>query len=214
MALAWLTPDVADFAGSPVERIISLPGDLFFYVTGALSMLSEENNWEELGDATPQETAEFFQEMLEDYLMSSFRNVGMIAAFSSALFPPGWIGMNGQTLAQSDYPELTAVVPDTWKSGSNLIIPSTRGGFLRDTPVGGSQGASGGSNTHTLTVNEIPAHTHTTPSVPTPAVAATPGPLQVIAALSNGPTASTGNGQPHNNMPQFVQVRFAVYAGR
>lgn len=212
---AWLTPDQTQLSESQVERTIRLPGSLWYLISGALNLLAEADNWEEFGDATPEDTAQFFADVLDDYAMSSFRNVGMIAAFCrDPAVPAGWLILNGQTVTQEDYPELAAVVPLDWLVGSDIVLPDARDRVLVMSGPTINTGVTGGANTHTLTTNEMPAHTHTTPSVPTPAVAATPGPLSVIAALSNGPTASTGNGQPHNNLPAYLAIRWWIYAGR
>lgn len=213
--LAWLTPDLSEFSNPQKERSITLPGDLFYLVTGAISQLAEAQNWEQFGDATPEETADFFLGVLEEYLMSDFRNLGMIAAFASTVIPPRWLLMNGQTVAQSDYPELAGIAPSSWISGTNLVLPDTRGRMLRNTPSGGSVAAIGGSENHTLAESEMPAHVHQYLTRSSTVLVASGSGFSVWAG--NNPGADTeerGGGQPHNNMPPYYQVTFAVYAGR
>ena len=104
MAQAWLTPEESQLSESQVERTVRLPGSLWSYVTGALNLLAEAENWEEFGDATPEDTAQFFADVLDDYAMSSFRNVGIIAAFINpdGAVPHGWYVLNGQVLDAAD----------------------------------------------------------------------------------------------------------------
>lgn len=64
------TPDSLE-AGTR-RRIVALPADqaLWEAITGALYSLTIVENWEKDGDATPEETAQFFEEWLADYLDS------------------------------------------------------------------------------------------------------------------------------------------------
>jgi microcystin-dependent protein len=66
--------------------------------------------------------------------------------------------------AQSSYPALWAVAPAAWKSGSDLVLPDLGDTILIQADTIATLGATGGSNTRTLTTNELPAHTHTGPS--------------------------------------------------
>lgn len=166
MALAWLTPNVAEFAGSLVGREIILPGNLYFYVTGALSLLAEESNWEKFGDADPEETSQFFATILDGYLMSNFASVGMIASFVSPSLSFGWYEMNGQVLSAAAYPELADAVPDAWKSGGNITLPDMAGGHSvvhNGSQLGfdaGIVGSLSGESAHALIASEIPEHSH------------------------------------------------------
>lgn len=212
--LGWLTPDLDDFLDSQIERSIVLPGSLFYLVTGALQQLADVENWEEFGDATPEATSQYFADILEDYLVSDMRNVGMIAAWTrDTAMPSGWIPMTGQTIAQEDYPELTNVVPASWISGSNIILPDARNRFLVGGGAGIPGGAVGGANTHTLTVGEMPNHSHTYREEQS-LVNVGAGATQVQGGAVSSPTGTSGTGSAHNNMPAYLGIRWAIYAGR
>jgi hypothetical protein len=74
-------------------------------------------------------------------------------------------------------------------------------------------GSTGGEESHTLTVNEIPAHHHNSQyDARTPASIDYTGTGSEIGGASVGgitwtfPTTDTGGGLPHNNMPPYLTV--------
>lgn len=75
--------------------------------------------------------------------------------------PPGFFLLNGQTLpnAQTFYPALWAVAPVAWRTGSDLVLPNMTNRVPLATT--GAVGVLAGSNTHTLTAANLPAHAHT-----------------------------------------------------
>ena len=84
--------------------------------------------------------------------------------------------------------------------------------FLWATTEGGTIGQTGGEQTHTLTVDEMPSHSHSFNS--NLSWDATNGTYAKFRTGSNGNdygknnlnTASVGGGKAHNNMPPYIQV--------
>jgi microcystin-dependent protein len=93
---------------------------------------------------------------------------GTIAATVKATADAGWQFM-GQTLTNAEglYPALFAAAPVSWRTGTapnrNLVLPSMTDRTLFQAGTT-TLGATGGLNTATLGVSNLPAHTHTASS--------------------------------------------------
>lgn len=101
--------------------------------------------------------------------------VGFIGDWPSVTAPTGWLICAGQVLSRTDYADLFAVVGTTFgaPSGSTFNLPDLRGrvgagldvdsGGYADrltTPNSRTLGATGGTQTVTLTDAQMPTHTH------------------------------------------------------
>lgn len=90
---------------------------------------------------------------------------GTLRAALTSAAETGWLAM-GQTVAnaQTLYPTLWSKAPSDWKSGSSLVLPSMDDVSLAGAGGAGVLGALFGANTATLTTNNLPSHSHTTPN--------------------------------------------------
>lgn len=208
----WLTPDVAILSEAKDCRVVQIPGNLWPLVSGALLELTRAYNWEQFGDATPEETADYFYLVYEGFLMSQCAYIGEVRAFSGTT-PDKWLALDGAAVAQADYVDLTAVVPASWLSGSDIILPDMSGRSIVGVGSGYALGDSGGEESHTLTTDEMPAHTHGYEVAVLTADIAGELPAPALNALAPSVTDSAGNGQSHNNMPPYLVLNWAIYAG-
>jgi microcystin-dependent protein len=149
--------------------------------------------------------------------------------------PLGWAFCNGQLLAISSNTALFSLLgTDFGGNGtSNFALPNFQGcvplGVSSDFPVG----ATGGTTTVTLGLNNMPAHTHLT-NVPlglpaggagsdsTPVneylaasgtdnlYAATAGAVTIPCIASAVTAANAGGGQPYNNMKPYLAMSFII----
>ena len=101
--------------------------------------------------------------------------LGEVRMFGGNFAPLGWALCNGQQLAISDNSALFNLIGTTYGGdGQNTFaLPNLQSRVPIHQGPGYVQGQSGGEENHTLTVNELPVHTHAVPAL-TNANSATP----------------------------------------
>ncbi|NYF80595.1 phage tail protein [Granulicella arctica] len=149
--------------------------------------------------------------------------LGQISTFGFNFPPQGWAFCNGQLLAISQNQALFSLLGTQYGGNgiTTFALPNLQGSFALDTSSSYPIGQAGGEANHTLTIPELPAHSHslTAASVagalPSPA-AAFPGVLTdegysgaATTTLGSG-SSPTGGSQPHQNMPPYLVVNFCI----
>jgi microcystin-dependent protein len=148
--------------------------------------------------------------------------LGEIRIFSFNFAPRGWASANGQLLAINQNQALFAVLGTTY--GGNGTQTFALPNFQSKAPVhagaGYVLGQTGGEANHTLLVSEMPSHTHTLMASTAAADQSAPSVDHALALGNNAyNTASTGamssigltgSSQPHNNMPPYLVLTFAI----
>lgn len=156
--------------------------------------------------------------------------IGAIQMYTGDSPPPGWLWCNGAAVGRADYPELFAVIGTTFGAGdgvSTFNLPNCAGRV----PVGVGWGTditprnlgdTWGSETHMLTVTELPSHSHPrNPSSITERLIFTflqaggwgAGGYTVSGYGESAVTGNTGGGQAHNNMQPSLALGFIVWTG-
>ncbi len=145
---------------------------------------------------------------------------GTVAAFAGTSMPAGWLPCDGSTVSPALYPALFAAIGTQYGGDGTgtFVLPDLRGRTLLGVGQGGglttrALGDTGGEEQHTLTVAQMPAHTHREQGTNRLDVA-TGGGIHVQdvdnATFATITTAATGGGQPHNVMPPFFALSYII----
>lgn len=151
--------------------------------------------------------------------------IGEVKLFANSYAPRGWALCNGQILPINTNQALYSLIGTTYGGDgvTNFALPDLRGRVPIHTGAGIPLGQSAGEEQHTLTIQELPNHTHqvhasTNPAnAPSPlnnAWAAQPGQYQAasgtLSQMNTGAISSAGNSQPHNNMQPFLVLNYCI----
>lgn len=152
--------------------------------------------------------------------------VGEIRMFAGNFAPAGWMFCEGQQLPISEYETLFQLIGTTYGGDgeSTFALPDLRGRLPLHMGAGFVLGETGGAESVTLTVTQIPAHSH--PLLVSTSVANTSAPNNAVLAQSTAadlyiedtptnnlsPNAITGVGgsQPHTNLQPYLCVVFII----
>lgn len=207
---AWHTPST--LAGAKVGRFTFAPVSLLGHVGHALSLLTEPENWDAIG-VPIDDVLEVMNDMLTDWYSTNL--IGMVSSFVGVL-PTGWFALDGGSLVADDYPELASIVPSSWIVGNNIELPDMAARTIIGEGGGHTLADLGGVETVTLAIGQIPSHTHE--YIPPAFNLDVEGPgVPDVGATVVGTAVQTGargGGEAHNNMPPYLVLKWAIFAGR
>jgi len=152
--------------------------------------------------------------------------IGEIRIFAGNFAPAGWAFCDGQLLAISENETLFILIGTTYGGDgqSTFALPDLRGRIPVHPGTGFVVGQAQGVEAVTLTVNQIPAHSHPFQATTNAAdsnsannnlLAQPPVILEYFAAaptslVSAQAVASNGGGQPHTNLQAYLCVNFII----
>ena len=142
-------------------------------------------------------------------------------------FPPkGWAFCDGQLLPINQNQALFSLLGTTYGGDGrvNFGLPNLQGRVPMHMGNSHTLGEIGGEQSHTLSISEIPTHTHQANASSTEAGNAVPannllansapnslyGPAQNLTALNAATVAAVGGSQAHLNMQPFLVLSFCI----
>jgi microcystin-dependent protein len=219
----YLTPDDID----PVEvlRIVLVSQNLNLVgaLTNAIDMLAQPDAWQQFGTKTPDEIAAYFFDVA--WNERSMTLAGVILPYASQTCPTFALPCDGAVYNRVDYPNLYGAIDPVFViDADTFAVPDLRDRVAMGEGSVHPLGETGGVDTHTLQVSEMPSHGHTdvghshaeitaTPTAITigagvPAPSALPG-IGVTGTGFASLTNAGGDGA-HNNLQPYLVVKYCI----
>ena len=149
-----------------------------------------------------------------------------IRIMSFEFAPKGWALCNGQLLPINQNQALFSLLGTTFGGNgqTTFALPDLRGQTPIHVGSGHILGERGGEQAHTLSIAELPTHTHVANASSNAATTDTPGTGEVLgnagvnifrapsalAPMEPGIVANTGGSQAHLNMQPFLTLNFSI----
>ncbi|MFO1312327.1 MAG: tail fiber protein [Burkholderiales bacterium] len=147
-----------------------------------------------------------------------------IRLMSFSFAPRGWAFCDGQLLPINQNQALFSLLGTTFGGNgqTNFGLPDLRGRVPIHVGNGHTLGERGGEQAHTLSIAEMPDHTHFLNGSATPAESNNPsggylatannvyGAPFNLTSLAPGSVSNTGGSQAHLNMQPFLTLNFSI----
>jgi microcystin-dependent protein len=153
-----------------------------------------------------------------------------IRVFSFNFPPKGWAFCNGQTLPINQNQALFSLLGTTFGGDGrvNFKLPNLQGRAPIHAGSGFTLGEAGGESAHTVTMPEMPQHTHlmnatntaadpNTGNIPDPGdwLAGSAGqnlygPATAFVPMAPASVSMTGGSQPHLNLQPYIALNFCI----
>jgi microcystin-dependent protein len=154
---------------------------------------------------------------------------GAIMTYAGSSAPSGWLICDSSAVSRTTYADLFGVIGTTYGAGDGATtfnLPNLKGKVPVGRNIGDTDfdalGKTGGEKTHTLTISEMPSHTHQPrgsqgndgqggdPTNKYWAGISTGYNTTSNLNLAAGAIANTGGGQPHYILPPYIVLNYII----
>lgn len=200
--------------------LLYLSGITLQLALDALNTYIEPTSWYPAPN-DEDEAQNYIDTAAKELMSASMITAGMLMPYatSGATAPPsGWLVCNGTEVSKTTYASLFAVIGTKYGTAvnpANFVLPNliTKTIIGTDGSTGGSAfavGHSAGSQTVTLSVDQIPSHTH---KYDRGLTSVTLGPSPIVTAsgiYTQGTTYSTGSGASVPIMQPYIALYWLI----
>lgn len=211
--------DIGTARGTAVGRPAAPEGA----VSLGLLIVDHSSTWDTLGDAAVRPSSQPAPEPsqpAQPAQPASIWSPGDIRPWPGAVIPSTWAVCDGAAVSRASNPDLFSAIGIAWGAGDGITtfnLPNLIGRALIGDGGTYRLGAIGGQAKVTLSVSQIPSHSHPVPKQPTHG----PYTFNLGSFQPNFYAGNTGNvrsgteggGGAHENMPPYAVVKWIIRLG-